>query len=479
MQVKTLLTAGIIVLVALAACRAETVEGLPLHIAKIEPGVIRLWVGDYVSSTAVTAISTAKGIVVIDTTEFPAVDRAFRDIIARELGRTDFRYLINTHGHSDHINGNGIYADCGIIAHETVAGMMQAHAYNYAGRMEWIRTDIENQKKQIESGELDPEQKATAGERLIINRLALEFMQAAPAPVFPTTVFKENFTLDCGDVTFEMYWTGGTHTRGDIFIFVPQKGILFTGDMMADKWLSHVPGCLATFAIHSGEAGDYPVLLKHWQMMLDRKDQIRHYIPGHWNGELSFEGFRNRHDYLVQMLSDIKTLADSNGDLNDFLTAYTLNDKYPHLVDSPGFNIRGHQMSINHLYKIFSGKTSLFDALLDMIQNDRFASGFDALKADFLKDGSRYFHVEAEINNLGYFLLQQKKQTDQAIRLFEFNRDLYPESWNVYDSLGEAVLAAGDKAKALEYYRKSLQLNPANENGKKVIETIEKEMSAS
>ena len=202
---KATLMTVLLLLSLVPVCGAETIEGLPLHVAKIEPGVIRLWVGDYISSTAVTAISTAKGIVVIDTTEFPVVDRAFRDIIARELGRNDFRYLINTHGHSDHTNGNGVYSDCGIIAHETVAGMMQEHASNYPGRMEWIRTDMDNQKKQIESGELDPEQKATAGERLIINRLALEFMQEAPAPVFPTTVFKENYTLDCGDVTFKLY----------------------------------------------------------------------------------------------------------------------------------------------------------------------------------------------------------------------------------------------------------------------------------
>ncbi len=456
---------------------AETIEGLPLHVAQIEPGVVRLWVGDHVSSTAVTAIATAKGIVVIDTTEFPVIDKAFRNVIARELGRSDFRYLINTHGHSDHTNGNSVYADCDIIAHETVPEMMLEHAANFPGRMEWIRTDMDNQKKQIESGELDPEQKATAEERLIIERLSMEFMQAAPKPVVPTTVFKENYTLDCGDVTFELYWVGGTHTRSDIFIFVPQKGILFTGDMMADKWLSNVPGCLATFAIHSGEIADYPVLLKHWQMMLDRKDQIRHYIPGHWNGELSYEGFRNRFEYLAKMLTDVKALADSGDDLNSFMTDYTINNKFPQLVDSPGFNIRGHQMSINHLYTIYSGKIALFEAMMELVQQDRFATGFDALKSEFEKDRSKYFYFEAELNNLGYFLLQQKKQTDDAIRLLEFNMALYPDSWNVYDSLGEAVLAKGDKARALELYRKSLQLNPDNENGDKIIAQIESEMN--
>ena len=247
-----------------------------------------------------------------------------------------------------------------------------------------------------------------AEEQLIIDRINVEFMQSSPKLVFPNTVFKESNTLDCGDVTFELYWAGGTHSRSDIFIFVPQKGILFTGDMMADKWLTQTQSWLATFALHTGEAADYPVLLKHWQLMLDRKDQIVHYIPGHWDGELSYEGFKNR---------------------------------FPDLVDSLGFRLRGHKMTINHLYQIDSGKLPLYDAIVDLIRADQFESGFDNLHAEFIKDRSKYFYTEAEINNLGYYFLQQKQQPDNALKLLELNAGLYPDSWNAYDSLGEAVPA--------------------------------------
>ncbi len=94
--------------------------------------MVRVWVGDQISSTAVSAIATQKGIVVIDTTDIPKLDQAFRKIIARELGRGDFKYLINTHGHGDHTNGNGVYADCQIIAHESVADMMRENFSNHA-----------------------------------------------------------------------------------------------------------------------------------------------------------------------------------------------------------------------------------------------------------------------------------------------------------------------------------------------------------
>ncbi len=54
--------------------------------------------------------------------------------------------------------------------------------------------------------------------------------------------------------------------------------------------------------------------------------------------------------------------------------------------------------------------------------------------------------------------------------------ELFPGSWNAYDSLAEGYYQKGEKQKALMLYKKSLELNPANENGKKFVERIEKEL---
>jgi len=458
-------------------CAAETVEGLPLHVKQIELGVVRVWVGDHVSSTAVSAIATKKGIVVIDSTDIPKLDQAFRKVIARELGRSDFKYLINTHGHSDHTNGNGVYTDCEIIAHETVPAMMQENFSNHSRSIVWVKENIQRQKEQIASGKLNEEQKAAAEEQLIISTLKSKFLNSDTKPTFPTKSFQDKLRLDCGDITFELYQSGGTHTRSDIFILVPQKGILFTGDMMADKWLTDTPGCLATFAVRTGEVGDYPVLVKNWQALIERKDEIKHYITGHWNGELSHEGFQARFAYLKALLTDIEAVSKPGGDFNQFITGYSLKDKFPQLVGCPGITNQGHMMSMNHLYKTFSGKISLADALQGLFQNpETFAVGFAKLKGDVLKARDKYFISEAELNGIGYFLLQQQKQVEGAVMLFEFNVELHPASWNAYDSLAEAWYEKGEKQKALELYRKSLTLNPNSENGKKFIERIEKEL---
>ena len=49
--------------------------------------------------------------------------------------------------------------------------------------------------------------------------------------------------------------------------------------------------------------------------------------------------------------------------------------------------------------------------------------------------------------------------------MFKVNVHLYPQSWNAYDSLGEAYAAAGQKDLAIHNYERSLSLNPKNEAG--------------
>ena len=61
--------------------------------------------------------------------------------------------------------------------------------------------------------------------------------------------------------------------------------------------------------------------------------------------------------------------------------------------------------------------------------------------------------------------------------MFTVNAELYPESWNAYDSLGEALLAADQVDEAVKMYEKSLALNPDNTNGTEVLTRIRKAAS--
>lgn len=75
---------------------------------------------------------------------------------------------------------------------------------------------------------------------------------------------------------------------------------------------------------------------------------------------------------------------------------------------------------------------------------------------------------EDGLNMFGYRFLEQNN-IDEAIHLFRYTTEMYPESWNIFESLGEAYMQAGEKEEAVKAYKKSLILNPNNKN---VIEQL-------
>jgi CubicO group peptidase (beta-lactamase class C family) len=79
---------------------------------------------------------------------------------------------------------------------------------------------------------------------------------------------------------------------------------------------------------------------------------------------------------------------------------------------------------------------------------------------------------EERLNLLGYAFIQQKK-LPEAIAILKLNVEFYPNSFNVYDSLGEAYMLNGDKALAITNYKKSLELNPKNDNGLQMLKKLE------
>jgi tetratricopeptide (TPR) repeat protein len=74
---------------------------------------------------------------------------------------------------------------------------------------------------------------------------------------------------------------------------------------------------------------------------------------------------------------------------------------------------------------------------------------------------ARYNFEERELNSLGYDLLRAKRYAE-SIRIFQLNVEAYPRSSNVYDSLGEAYMKAGDTPNAIANYRRALALNPTS-----------------
>jgi len=92
--------------------------------------------------------------------------------------------------------------------------------------------------------------------------------------------------------------------------------------------------------------------------------------------------------------------------------------------------------------------------------------------AEVKKAGGKDSRIdEGTLNGLGYMVLNDGQEQD-AITIFQRNVQEYPQSWNVYDSLGEAYMKTGQKSLAIANYEKSLQLNPKNQNGIEMLKKL-------
>jgi CubicO group peptidase (beta-lactamase class C family) len=102
--------------------------------------------------------------------------------------------------------------------------------------------------------------------------------------------------------------------------------------------------------------------------------------------------------------------------------------------------------------------------------------GVDAAVAQYRElkrnNPNGYNFDERALNQLGYMLLQKGRNAD-AIAIFNLNIEEYPKSGNVYDSLAEAYAKDGQKQKAIDNYRKSLELDPKNQNAADKLKDLE------
>jgi len=129
-------------------------------------------------------------------------------------------------------------------------------------------------------------------------------------------------------------------------------------------------------------------------------------------------------------------------------------------------------MSILYDQPFDSPKRSIANVLLNTITEKDVASAITQYRA--LKTGpaaNEYDFGEPELNRLGYQLLSMKKVAE-AIEIFKLNVEMFPQSANVYDSLGEAYMAHNDKELSIANYKKSLELNPNNASAKARLATL-------
>lgn len=88
-----------------------------------------------------------------------------------------------------------------------------------------------------------------------------------------------------------------------------------------------------------------------------------------------------------------------------------------------------------------------------------------------IRNSTQYLHNERELITAGYDFFQAGK-LEEAAALFKITTEAIPLASNAFDSYGEALLALGKKEEAIVNYKKSIELDPKNENGVTILKEL-------
>ncbi|MCK0068433.1 beta-lactamase family protein [Kordiimonas laminariae] len=135
-----------------------------------------------------------------------------------------------------------------------------------------------------------------------------------------------------------------------------------------------------------------------------------------------------------------------------------------------------HNTVINHVASLVDEKLYDKNKLIhEQVTNSFLAYDFDDAIARYtkLKADNSDINMEAIVNDVGYMLMR-KRDLESATKLFAVNVKDFPNSWNTYDSLADAYERSGDKAHAIEFYRKATEHNPGAEQMKRIEATIKR-----
>ena len=81
-------------------------------------------------------------------------------------------------------------------------------------------------------------------------------------------------------------------------------------------------------------------------------------------------------------------------------------------------------------------------------------------------------YLEGAVNDIGYRYIAAK-DFDKALEVLKLNTEYFPNAFNTWDSLAEVYMLKGEKDSAIKFYKKSLELNPNNNNAINQLKKIE------
>ena len=250
-----------LVLFSLSFLLNSTVAAQSFQIIKVADGVYAA-IGQNGVFCNGTFIVNQDEVVVVDTHLRPSWAK---DLIAEIKKVTDkpVRYVINTHWHGDHTQGNQAYVGSfgshveylaqhntrDDIIHKAIPSIQESLTKDVPEGIARLEKSLADGKDQ-QGNALTDEQRKNLQTQIAMQKAYLEELKTLQITL-PTITFEKSLILhrkaqNGSDRPIHIYFFGKGHTRGDVVVFLPKEKVVSTGDLltngipfMRDSYPSH------------------------------------------------------------------------------------------------------------------------------------------------------------------------------------------------------------------------------------------------
>jgi cyclase len=271
------------------AFHAQTFPAAAYRFQQIAPGVYSaIGTGTLNAGSNSAVIVNRDDVMIVDSHMTPEAARAMLTEL-KPISDKPVRFLVNTHFHYDHTNGNQVFgAAVDIIGHEYTRARMSAAGYMQTGLLGDLLTGLPRQIADLKAraaAEPDAAAKARLEQQLRgQTSFADQLKELKPTP--PNVTLDDRMTIVRGDREIRLMYLGHGHTGGDVVVYLPRERVLCSGDLLVNGIANLVDGYV----------NEWPATLEKLKT-LDFDDDI----PGH--GE-PFKG-KERIDYFQDYLKDL------------------------------------------------------------------------------------------------------------------------------------------------------------------------------
>lgn len=323
-------------------------DQLEIHSKRLSDRVLLTWACHYFQGTNMAVIATDEGLVIIDTGLSPSTVRRQRDLVERELGRDDFRYLINTHMHNDHAFADQVFPEATVVSHANGVAALQREVELIPDLIRRLRRNRERYAEWASETSPDSAEGVRAREGVAAFDVGIADLEAGIEPRFPTLTFAGHHTLTLGDLRFELFDFTGFHSDSDILILIPEERMLFTGDVF---WGGNLP------LLGEMTPEEFERLMNNWKIILETSPDLETIVPGHSDVPLTVEGFHDMYQYMSRLWADVQAAREADTPLVRFLMQNVFTERYPEVADYTHIvrEYNFHQHNIYMLWRLAGG----------------------------------------------------------------------------------------------------------------------------